>query len=157
MIATPKKEAPRMATTRTCPYCAEEIATEAIRCRYCRSRLTTLDPEQWYRNHPERRLAGVATAVARAFAIPVNIVRVGFLALTFFHFLGPIVYGGLWLAVPYAAGEDSLLERWLAAARALLVQLRSGAGCGHGPRRGADPARGGENAAAVSSIPGGHA
>ncbi len=30
---------------RPCPYCGEEIRTAATRCRFCRSRLTALDPD----------------------------------------------------------------------------------------------------------------
>src|SRR5439155_6342259 len=46
--------------TRKCPFCAEEIRAEAIRCPFCRSRLGASDREHWYRGHPERRVAGVA-------------------------------------------------------------------------------------------------
>lgn len=122
-----------MTATRRCPYCAEEISAEAIRCRYCRSRLVTLDPAHWYRNHGERRLAGVAIAVARALAVPVGAVRIAFIALTFFHLFGPLLYGAAWLVIPYDPGDESLLERALARAREAVASLRGVRGPGSDP------------------------
>ena len=113
--------------TRKCPYCGEEVRVEATRCRWCRSRLTTLDPERWHRDHPDRRLAGVAAAVARALTLPVGAVRVAFVVLTFVHFLGPLVYAALWLLSPYRPGEDALFTQALASARDMIDRL-----CGRG-------------------------
>ena len=112
-----------MDDTRKCPYCAEDIPAAAVRCRWCRSRLTDLDPERWHRDHAERRLAGVAVAVARGLVVPLGVVRVGFIALAFFHLLGPILYGALWLLIPFTPGDPSLLDQGLARLRALLHQL----------------------------------
>ena len=113
----------RCRPTKRCPYCAEEIRSEATRCRYCRSRLASFESDRWHRSHPERRLAGVCAALARALALPVAGVRVAFVILFFFRFAGPLLYVALWLVIPRRAGEDSLLERMLHLALDLAARL----------------------------------
>lgn len=115
-----------MDETRRCPYCAEDIGAEAVRCPHCRSRLTAGGAQPWYRDHPERRIAGVAAALAHAFGVPASAMRLGFIALTFLHLLGPLVYGLLWLLVPFRPEDESLAEVGLGRARDLVRQLRSG-------------------------------
>lgn len=122
-----------MEGSRRCPYCAEDIRAEAVRCPHCRSRIATFEAERWHRDHPERRLGGVSAALAHALALPLMPVRVAFVVLTFFHFIGLIAYAALWLLIPYAAGEESPLERALAWARDVLGQPRGGGPVSPGP------------------------
>lgn len=109
---------------RACPFCAEDIAAAAIRCPHCRSRLSLFEPNEWRRDHPERRVAGVAAAVAHATALPVNAVRLGFGVLTFVHLLGPLLYGLGWAFIPRDAGGPSIVEQTLGEAESALRRWR---------------------------------
>jgi len=109
---------------RPCPFCAEDIAAAAIRCPHCRTRLSLFEPDEWRRDHPERRMAGVAAAIAHATALPVNAVRLGFGVLTLVHLLGPVLYGLGWIFIPRHAGAPSIAEQTLAEAEGALRRLR---------------------------------
>jgi len=109
---------------RRCPYCDEEIRAEAIRCRHCRSRLSAFDPSAWYRDRPDRRVAGVAAAVAQALAIPVAAARFGFIVLSVFHLVGVVAYAALWLLVPFRLGEEPPFARVLGVVRRCAAELR---------------------------------
>jgi phage shock protein PspC (stress-responsive transcriptional regulator) len=102
-----------MADMKRCPYCGEEIRAEAVRCRYCRSRLVSFEVDRWHRSHPEAKLAGVCASLAHVFAVPVVVVRLTFVLFTIFTHVAPLVYGVLWLVIPSRPGEDSVLEKVL--------------------------------------------
>jgi phage shock protein PspC (stress-responsive transcriptional regulator) len=104
-----------------CPWCAETIGEEATRCPHCASRVEggLRDPRSWHRDYPEKKLGGVACAVAENLGISVSLVRAGFVLLAFFHAFGILLYASLWFVIPPKPGAGSGFDRVVDAARTL--------------------------------------
>ena len=73
---------------------------------------------EWHRGGPERRLAGVCTALARELDMPLPAVRAAFVlavALPGIRILAAGLYLALWFVTPPAAEEPSGLDRAIVA------------------------------------------
>jgi phage shock protein PspC (stress-responsive transcriptional regulator) len=135
---------------KTCPWCAERVAEEARKCPHCASSVEggLRDPRSWHRDYPERKLGGVACAVAENLGISVSLVRAGFVLLAFFHGFGVLVYAALWFVIPREPGAGSGFDRLIDAARALFGESpreRSAPRRKAGPEGGKDGASDGWN------------
>ena len=93
-------------------------------------------------------MAGVAAALARALVVPIGAVRLGFVIFSFLHLIGLVVYGALWLLIPFTPGGDAPLGRVFALGRELLTLLRDAidrlTARGEPPRRRSDDDAGDE-------------
>jgi len=99
-----------MVDSRRCPYCAEEVRREAIKCKHCGSSLRARrSVSDWHRTADDKMIAGVCGGIALQFGVPTAIVRLGFVLMTVLQFgLGILVYGVLWIVMPMDEWESEL-------------------------------------------------
>ncbi len=97
-----------------CPYCAEWIKAEAVKCRYCGSNISGKDvwrnssgPQFWRREEEGKKIAGVCTGIARQLDAPILILplRLFFVLTTLFYGFGLILYAVLWILMPPSADK----------------------------------------------------
>ncbi|MFC1650698.1 PspC domain-containing protein [Candidatus Latescibacterota bacterium] len=100
-----------------CPYCAEMIQSEAVKCRFCGSNVlkkgkaggSSPQSDDWHRVRDGKRVAGVCTGLANQFDAPqiVMPLRLFFIISTLFWGFGIILYIALWVLMPSENGGAS--------------------------------------------------
>ncbi len=109
-----------MSETKRCPYCAEEVRVEAVKCKHCGSSLggRRASSREWVRSSHDRMIAGVCGGLAEQFGLPSAVLRLAFVLMVFMGVgTGVLIYLVLWIVMPLdddlGRPKDSYLSREL--------------------------------------------
>ncbi|MCP3986024.1 MAG: PspC domain-containing protein [bacterium] len=99
-----------MNSSKLCPYCAEEVRSEAIKCKHCSSFLRARSStSEWFRTADDRMVAGVCSGLAIQFGLPTAIVRLAFVLMSIFMGgVGLVIYAVLWFVMPLDDWADEV-------------------------------------------------
>ena len=88
-------------STKTCPYCAEDIKEAAVKCRHCGSMLGPRPGAgEWHRDLDDKMFSGVCAGLARQFGVSVTALRIAFVIAAFLGGWGILIYLALWVIIP---------------------------------------------------------
>ncbi len=99
-----------MTESKLCPYCAEDVRAEAVKCKHCGSFLAARrSGADWFRTSDDRMVAGVCGGLAIQFGVPTAIVRLAFVLMTIFMGgVGVVIYAVLWVVMPLDDWADEI-------------------------------------------------